>query len=480
MLGEQLVEFTLGNQRFRQKFGVCTLPTEADGLLGWNFLSTHDLLEDLAKRLREVQQGATSNLVCGSQSDTVFTFFPAAEGQGGRSAVSSGEKGQGLGQGTNEVLAVPLDFLLDENGQKGQSYALVGEKANSGEQSPREVQDAPVSCLTAAEGQEGRSAEGAGVKINGSEQRPKGAQAAPKPVKEVSEGWVIKLPGTVKLTTRAKQMIVGRLEGPVGNEIPQLVGVEPALLPCTGILVARSDCRPVMQMQQLGKARVPRAETAKATEGRSGKPGSSKVAVQVMVVNFSHEEVELPKATVLGMAEEVSESLVAAVNDGTEFEPRKNTSKAPIDESFRKYLDDKLGHLSEEERSILEPVLVKYRNTFYVEGSTVLKGTDLVQHHIDTGDARPIRRPPYRVPYALREEMDRQVEGMLQKGLIEPSTSRWNFPSILIPKRSIDGQKRFRFCVDFRALNQLTQHSIYPLPLFDETMSTLHGSKLLA
>jgi hypothetical protein len=84
-----------------------------------------------------------------------------------------------------------------------------------------------------------------------------------------------------------------------------------------------------MQKQQLGKARVPCAESARATEGRSGKPGSSKVAVQVLVVNFSHEEVELPKATVLGWAEEVSESLVAAVNDGPEFEPRKNTSKAP-------------------------------------------------------------------------------------------------------------------------------------------------------
>jgi hypothetical protein len=48
-----------------------------------------------------------------------------------------------------------------------------------------------------------------------------------------------------------------------------------------------------------------------------------KAVVHVMVVNFSHKEVELPKGTVLGVAEEVSEIIVAAVNDGPVSEPRK-------------------------------------------------------------------------------------------------------------------------------------------------------------
>jgi len=34
-----------------------------------------------------------------------------------------------------------------------------------------------------------------------------------------------------------------------------------------------------------------------------------------MVANISHEEIELPKATVLGLAEETSASIVAAIND---------------------------------------------------------------------------------------------------------------------------------------------------------------------
>jgi hypothetical protein len=46
-----------------------------------------------------------------------------------------------------------------------------------------------------------------------------------------------------------------------------------------------------------------------------------------MVVNFSHEEIELPKATVLGVAEETSASVVAAIND-EEVSGRNDGAKA--------------------------------------------------------------------------------------------------------------------------------------------------------
>ena len=34
-----------------------------------------------------------------------------------------------------------------------------------------------------------------------------------------------------------------------------------------------------------------------------------------------------------------------------------------------------------------------------------LKGTNFIEHEILVGDAQPIRRPPYRTPFALRGEM---------------------------------------------------------------------------
>jgi hypothetical protein len=60
---------------------------------------------------------------------------------------------------------------------------------------------------------------------------------------------------------------------------------------------------------------------------------------------------------------------------------------------------------------------------------------------------------------------------------LQSPTSPWQFSAILVPKRSLDGKPKYRFCVDFRALNQITRFDAYALPLFDETMSTLHHSK---
>jgi hypothetical protein len=63
---------------------------------------------------------------------------------------------------------------------------------------------------------------------------------------------------------------------------------------------------------------------------RPQKCDSAQAFADVMLVNFSHEEIELPKATVLGMAEEVSESLVAALNDESTGELNKGSQHTKV------------------------------------------------------------------------------------------------------------------------------------------------------
>jgi len=73
--------------------------------------------------------------------------------------------------------------------------------------------------------------------------------------------------------------------------------------------------------------------------------------------------------------------------------------------------------------------------------------------------------------------MEAQVENMLNKGIIRSCSSPWSAPAILVPKKTTDGKQKYRFCVDFRALNAATKYDPHPLPVFEETTSTLFGSK---
>jgi hypothetical protein len=66
---------------------------------------------------------------------------------------------------------------------------------------------------------------------------------------------------------------------------------------------------------------------------------------------------------------------------------------------------------------------------------------------------------------------------MLNKGLVRKSHSPWSAPAILVPKKSLDGKPKIRFCVDFRALNAVTKFDSYPLPRLEDSISNLFGVK---
>jgi len=66
---------------------------------------------------------------------------------------------------------------------------------------------------------------------------------------------------------------------------------------------------------------------------------------------------------------------------------------------------------------------MKYAHIFRDEKSNDFKGNTVIEHHITAGDSQPIRQPQYISPYALRGEIEQQVQKMLQKGVIRPSTS---------------------------------------------------------
>ena len=133
---------------------------------------------------------------------------------------------------------------------------------------------------------------------------------------------------------------------------------------------------------------------------------------------------------------------------------------------------DSVGYVAWEERPALASFLREYEGVF-ARHADDLGHTDVVQHHIDTGDSRPIKQAPRRVPLHKKRDIADEVNKMLRRGVIEPCDSPWASPIVLAGKK--DGT--VRFCVDFRRLNDVTRKDAYPLPRIEDNLDTLQGAR---
>jgi hypothetical protein len=88
----------------------------------------------------------------------------------------------------------------------------------------------------------------------------------------------------------------------------------------------------------------------------------------------------------------------------------------------------------------------------------------------------PISKRPYRMPPAELAELKKQLQELLDKGFIRPSTSPWGCPALFVKKK----YESLRLCVDYRPLNTVTIKNKYPFPRIDVLFDQLVGAQVFS
>lgn len=115
-------------------------------------------------------------------------------------------------------------------------------------------------------------------------------------------------------------------------------------------------------------------------------------------------------------------------------------------------------------------------NSFVFSTDDRIGYTTVVEHYIDTGDAKPIKQRQYTVSPYLQEEIDLEVDRMLALDIIEPASSPWSNP--MVAARKANG--KLRYCLDARKLNSVTVPEAFPIPDLNRILGRLRSTRYLS
>eukprot|EP00794_Sanderia_malayensis_P014447 gene14447-biopygen11547 len=195
-------------------------------------------------------------------------------------------------------------------------------------------------------------------------------------------------------------------------------------------------------------------------------------SVPVKIMNPFNTVIELHAGQILAHFFPISEIIPDSSNQSNAFTACAVTEQTPdfTEQTWTEITAAINPNLSPADKKSLLKTLQAFPDVF----NDSLGHTTVLSHKIDTGESVPIRQYPRRLPYHYRAEVDRQVNDMLHQGVIQPSTSPWASPVVLVKKK--DGS--FRFCIDYRKLNHVTKIDAHPLPRVDDLLESLNGNTI--
>ena len=186
---------------------------------------------------------------------------------------------------------------------------------------------------------------------------------------------------------------------------------------------------------------------------------------------------------ILGSLEDLEEDEIY-VEDDESFDtvPVKTTNKRLDSKDTYKSDNDLIDRLdigddktSTEEKEKIKKLLYEYCDVFS-KNKTDFGKTDIIQHSIELIGDKPKRQGARPLRPDQRSELKQHIQELLDADVIQPSTSEYSSPIVLVKKK--DGSTRF--CIDYRSLNKVTRPVVYGIPRVNDAINCLSGATIMS
>jgi hypothetical protein len=155
--------------------------------------------------------------------------------------------------------------------------------------------------------------------------------------------------------------------------------------------------------------------------------------------------------------------------DDLDIERNANEKRRSLLEAVRR------SECPNELKGELKKLLFQFENVF-ADKSEPVGLCQVYKPRIPLNTEDVVYTPQYPIPFKMRDAMDAAVQDFAQQGIIKPSTSPFNSPTIMVPKK--DGG--YRMVVDFRKLNKHVITDPHPLPRIQQILETLGEAKFFS
>ena len=266
--------------------------------------------------------------------------------------------------------------------------------------------------------------------------------------------------------------------GTLGSKEAKVILQEQVVLPPHSVMevvprveASTVDCNCILLVEDLSRKSNFVVANALVTPRQSDEIAS----IPVRLLNTSVDSVVIRKGTTVAHASTLEQFDLVANTVGTRV-VTSDDSQVEVTPQQHELLwglvENSEDTLNQQQKHHLFNLLLGYADVFALSDDHMGR-TKQLKHKINTGDHQPIRQQARRIPPCKREEVHQLLQDMLVRKVIQPSTSPWASPVVLVKKK--DGSTRF--CIDYRKINAITHKDAYPLPRIDDTLDTLSGAQ---